>query len=161
MALKSLIPVGRERRSQPAALRPFYSLQREIDRLFDEFGRGFPDFAFGVPDESFGADITPRMNVSETDKAIELTGLEKGDVELNVADDVLTIRGEKKVEKDETKKDYRLIERSYGSFARRLQLPTGVDPAAITAEIANGVLKVTVPKPAPAVTKRIDVKPAA
>src|SRR4051812_34819951 len=74
MALRSLIPVGRERRPQPAPLSSgFVSLQREIDRLFDEFTRGFPDFAFMSPAGLPIADITPRMNVSESDKAIELT----------------------------------------------------------------------------------------
>jgi len=158
MNLKSLIPVGRDR-GIAAPANPFMSLQREIDRLFDDFTRGFPTFGNGK------ADLLPSMDVTETDKQIEITaelpGLEEKDVQINVADNLLTIRGEKKAEKEEKDKDYRLIERSYGSFERTLELPDGVNADAIQASIAKGVLKVTVPKPAPAQSKKIDVKAAA
>ena len=161
MNLKSLIPVGRDRGiAAPAS--PFMSLQREIDRLFDDFTRGFPTFASVGNGKS---DLLPSMDVTETDKAIEITaelpGLEEKDVQINLADNLLTIRGEKKAEKEEKDKNYRLVERSYGSFERTLQLPDGVNTDAIQASIAKGVLKVTVPKPAPAQSKKIDVKAAA
>ncbi len=161
MNLKSLIPVGRDRRVATPA-NPFMSLQREIDKLFDDFTRGFPSFP------SFGNgkfELVPSIDVSETDKAIEITaelpGLEEKDVQVNVADNLLTIRGEKKAEKEEKDKNYRLIERSYGSFERTLELPDGVNADAIQASMSKGVLKVTVPKPAPAQSKKIDVKAAA
>jgi HSP20 family protein len=103
--------------------------------------------------------------VTETDKQIEITaempGLEERDVQVNLADNVLTIRGEEKAEKEEKDKTYRLVERSYGSFVRSLELPEGVNADAIKASIDKGVLKVTVPKPAPAQVKKIDVKAAA
>ena len=161
MNLKSLMPVGRDRGiAAPAS--PFMSLQREIDRLFDDFTRGFPSF----PSFSDGKSaMLPSMDVTETDKEIEITaelpGLEEKDVQINVADNLLTIRGEKKAEKEEKDKDYRLIERSYGSFERTLELPDGVNADAIQASIAKGVLKVTIPKPAPAQSKTINVKAAA
>jgi len=158
MNLKSLIPVGRDR-GIAAPANSFMSLQREIDRLFDDFTRGFPTFGNGK------ADLLPSMDVTETDKQIEITaelpGLEEKDVQINVADNLLTIRGEKQAEKEEKDKDYRLIERSYGSFERTLELPAGVNTDAIQASIAKGVLKVTVPKPAPAQSKKIEVKAAA
>ena len=158
MNLKSLIPVGRDR-GIAAPANPFMSLQREIDRLFDDFTCGFPAFGNGK------SDLLPSMDVTETDKQIEITaelpGLEEKDVQINVADNLLTIRGEKKAEKEEKDKDYRLIERSYGSFERTLELPDGVNADAIQASIAKGVLTVTVPKPAPAQSKKIDVKAAA
>ncbi|WP_370455213.1 Hsp20/alpha crystallin family protein [Pseudolabrys sp. FHR47] len=107
----------------------------------------------------------PSIDVVETDKEIEITaelpGLEEKDVQLNVADNLLTIRGEKKAEKEDKGKDYRIVERSYGAFERTLELPPGVDADAIKASIAKGVLTVTVPKPAPAQAKKIEVKPAA
>ena len=87
--------------------------------------------------------------------------MEEKDVQINVVDNVLTIRGEKNAEKEEKGKNHRLIERSYGSFERRLELPDGVNVDAIKANIAKGVLKVSVPKPAPAQVKKIDVKVAA
>jgi HSP20 family protein len=158
MNLKSLIPVGRDRGVASAA-NPFVSLQREIDRLFEDFTHGFPSLAGN------GAALVPSMDVTETDKEIEITaelpGLEEKDVQINVADNLLTIRGEKKAEKEEKDKNYRLIERSYGAFARTLELPDGVNADAIKASISKGVLKVTVPKPAPAQAKKIEVKSAA
>ena len=161
MNLKSLIPVSRDR-SLMGSGSAFTSLQREIDRLFEDFGRGFPNLpAFG----GNGAKLMPSIDVTETDKEIEITaelpGLEEKDVQINVADNLLTIRGEKKAEKEEKDKNYRLVERSYGSFERTLELPEGVNADAIKANIAKGVLKVTVPKPAPAQVKKIDVKAAA
>jgi len=160
MNLKSLIPVGRERNVARRDPYPFTSLQREIDRLFEDFTRGFPTISASAP-----AELMPSMDVTETDKEIELTaelpGLEEKDVQINLTDNMLTIRGEKKAEKEQKDKDYRLIERSYGSFMRSLELPTGINPDAIKATIDKGVLKVTVPKPAPAVAKKIDVKSAA
>jgi HSP20 family protein len=157
MDLKSLIPVGRNRNVARREWNPFDTLQREIDRLFDDFGRGSPVFR--------AAGLTPTIDVTETDKEIEITaelpGLEEKDVEVNVADNVLTIRGEKKADKEEKNKNYQIVERSYGAFARTVELPDGVDPDAIKASIAKGVLKVTVPKPAPAKTKKVEIKTAA
>ncbi len=159
MNLRSLMPVGRDR-NVARSDNPFMSLQREIDRLFDDFTRGFPAFSTGGAGE-----MLPSVDVTETDKQIEITaelpGLEEKDVQVNFADNVLTIRGEKKAEKEEKDKTFRLIERSYGSFVRSLELPDGVDANAIKASIEKGVLKVTVPKPAPAQVKKIDVKTAA
>jgi HSP20 family protein len=157
MTLKSLIPVGSDRGMTRPMSNPFSALQQEIDRLFDGFSRGFSGFP--------AREMMPSMDLSETDKEIEITaelpGLEEKDIQLNVADNVLTIRGEKKNEREETKKDYHLVERSYGSFTRAVQLPDGVNADGIKAVMSKGVLKVTVPKPAPAQTKKIDIKAAA
>ncbi|SRR6266404_2114453 len=157
MTLKSLIPVGSERGVTRPSSNPFSALQQEIDRLFDGFSRSFSGFA--------SRDMMPSMDLSETDQEIEITaelpGLEEKDIQLNLADNVLTIRGEKKSEREENKKDYHLVERSYGSFTRAVQLPEGVNPDSIKAVMSKGVLKVTVPKPAPAQTKKIDIKTAA
>jgi HSP20 family protein len=107
----------------------------------------------------------PRMDIGESDKAIEinaeLPGLEKKDVELKVSDNLLTIRGEKKNLREEKNKDYHLIERSYGSFLRSVEFPAGANIDNITAEIDNGVLKVTERKPAPKQTKQIEIRSAA
>lgn len=160
MNLRSLIPIGRGRLSPWArTYDPFTSLQREVERVFEDFARGFP--AFAAPT----TELTPKMDASETDKEFELTfelpGLEEKDVDINVADNVLTVRGEKKAEKEQKDKNYRTVERSYGSFVRSVELPDGIDPDAIKATITKGVLKVTVPKPAPAVTKKVEIKAAA
>lgn len=156
MDTKSVVPVGTQRAITRRDTNPFSFLQQEIDRLFEGVTRNIPGFA---------TTTMPSMDISETDKAIEimaeLPGLEKKDVELNVADNLLTIRGEKKNEREEKNKDYHLVERSYGSFSRSVELPAGVKVEDISAEIANGVLTVTVQKPAPKQTKQIEIKSAA
>ena len=78
-----------------------------------------------------------------------------------VLDNLLAIRGEKKNQREQKDRDYHLIERSYGSFPRTVQLPQGIDADAIKATLPKGVLKVTVPKSSPAQAKKIEVKPAA
>jgi HSP20 family protein len=92
-----------------------------------------------------------------------MPGLERKDINISLEDDVLTIRGEKKVEtkQDDKNKNYHVAERSYGVMVRAIQLPPGIDPAGIQATMSNGVLKVTIPKPAKAEPKKIEVKEAA
>jgi HSP20 family protein len=159
MGLRPLIPVGRER---GLASQPFLSLQREIERLFDDFTRGVPALTAAGTN---GGKLMPVTDLSETDKEIEITaelpGLEDKDVTISLADNLLTIRGEKKAEKEQKDTNYRMVERSYGAFERTIELPEGVNPDTIKATIAKGVLTVTVPKPAPAQAKTIAVKPAA
>lgn len=159
MNLRSLIPIGREKSmARRSAADPFMTLHQEIDRLFDDFMRGWPAI-------DRAAEFVPQMDVTESDKEIEITvelpGLEEKDLQVNVADNILTITGEKKAEKEEKNKNYRLYERSYGSFSRSIELPAGIDADAIKASLSNGVLKVTVPKPAPAQVKKVEVKAAA
>jgi HSP20 family protein len=155
---KAAVPSSVDRPLSRHESSPFAFLQQEIDRLFDGFSRNFPIFAT--------ADSTvPRMDVSETDKTIEvsaeLPGLEAKDIQLGLVDNVLTVSGEKKSEREEKQKDYHLIERSFGSFSRSVQLPEGVKAEDVSAEIAKGVLKVTVKKPVPKQKKQIEIKTAA
>ena len=156
MRLRSLIPS----RDGGALMRPnfgLFGLHREIDRLFSEFAQGVgPNGA---------QNIVPNIEISETDKAIEVTaempGLERKDVEISVDDDTLTIRGEKKVEENRKDRNVQLSERSYGVFVRVLQLPPGIDPSSVQATMSNGILKLTIPKPAQSEPKKIEVKDAA
>ena len=126
---------------------PFGSLQRDMERLFEDFSR---DFGWGPP-AAAGAGMAPRVDVSETDSEIkieaELPGVDEKDVEVVLSNGRLTIKGEKKQEKEEKKKDYHMVERSYGSFARSIALPFQADPDKVKATFAKGVLNVTVPKP--------------
>jgi HSP20 family protein len=160
MNLKSLIPIGRGRISSwTRTCDPFTRLRREVELVFEEFSPGFSTCAAPA------TELTPKMDAGESDKEFELTfelpGLEEKDVEINVTDNVLTVRGEKKAEKEQKEKDCRVTERSYGSFTRSVELPEGTDSDAIKATITKGVLNVTVPKPVPAVTKKVDIKSAA
>lgn len=157
----------------PRPWRPFESLRREIDRLFDDFdggrrgpfGRSLFDIQpFWSREPTWTA--VPAVDVAETDKAYEITaelpGIDEKNVEVKLADGVLTIKGEKEEEKEEKKKDYYLSERSYGSFQRSFQVPTGVDADKIEAAFKKGVLTVTLPKTAEAQNseKKIAVKAA-
>jgi HSP20 family protein len=106
----------------------------------------------------------PAVDVTETDKAYEVTaelpGMDEKNIEVNVANGVLTIKGEKEEEKEEKKKDYYLQERSFGSFQRTFQVPEGVDTDKIEASFKIGLLTVTLPKTAEAqkAAKNIEVK---
>ncbi|PAY09595.1 heat-shock protein [Bradyrhizobium sp. UFLA03-84] len=132
-----------------------FGLHREIDRLFNEFAQGTG--ANGAP-----AKLIPNIDIAETDKAIEVSaempGLERKDIDISIEDDTLTIRGEKKIEEDQKDKNVQHSERSYGVFMRVLQLPAGVDPSKVEAVMSNGVLKITIPKPAKPEPKKIEVK---
>jgi len=106
----------------------------------------------------------PAVDVSETDKAYEITaelpGMDEKNVEVKVANGVLSIKGEKQEEKEEKKKDYYKRERNFGSFERSFQVPDGVDTDRIEASFKKGVLLVTLPKSAEAqkAEKKIAVK---
>jgi HSP20 family protein len=162
MKTKSVVPASRERPLASIWGEPFVSLQQEIDRLFDDFG-----MRFGGDVDVAGAKtgLVPTMDVVETDKAFELTaelpGLEEKDVSIDLADNVLTIKGEKKSDREEKGANFRRVERRYGSFMRAIELPAGVKPDSIEAKLAKGVLTVTIPKPEKAATKSIAVKSAA
>ena len=153
MRLTSLVPF---RESGGGLMRPdfgLFGLHREIDRLFSEFAQGMGQS---------GAKIIPNIEISETDKAIEVSaempGLERKDVEISIEDDTLTIRGEKK--ESQKDKNVQLSEPSYGVFLRVLQLPSGIDPSSVQATMSNGVLKIVIPKPAKPEPKKIEVKDA-
>jgi HSP20 family protein len=160
--IRSLVPF----RDRGGLVRPevalFGSLHREIDCLFDDFARGF-----SIPGPQGNVGLTPSIDVSETDKEIEITaelpGLERKEIEISLDDNVLTIRGEKKFQeeqKDEKNKNYRMSERSYGMFYRTMEQPNGIDPASIQATMSKGVLKITVAKPEPSKAKKIEIKEA-
>src|SRR3977135_2706170 len=156
MKLRSLIPF----RESGALMRPdfgLFGLHREIDRLFSEFAQGIGPS--GVQS------IVPNMRIAETDKtsevSAEMRGRERKDGEISIDDDTLTIRGEKKVEESQKDKNVQLSERCYGVFVRVLQLPPGIDPASVQATMSNGILKLTIPKPAKSEPKKIEVKEAA
>jgi HSP20 family protein len=147
---------------QPGAVSPWRGMHDEIDRMMSGFfGSGFGRFPTRLFDfeplprqAAMAGALTPRVDVTETDQEIqlsaELPGMEEKDVELLVQDDVLTIRGEKKLEKEEKKKNYHVVERQYGSFQRSYELPDIVDQEKIAAKFDKGVLQVTLPKTAKA-----------
>jgi HSP20 family protein len=137
--------------------RPLVNLRREIDRLFDDWGSSwrmpsarslFDVEPFLRGDTSWGK--VPAVDIADTDKAYEITaelpGMDEKNVEVKLAGGVLTIKGEKNEEKEETKKDYHLSERRYGSFQRSFTVPDGIDADKIDATFKDGVLTVCLPK---------------
>lgn len=153
---------------------PFFSLRREMDRLFDDFGRGFLQFPtrrsiFDV-EPFLGREVTwesaPAVDIAESEKAFELTaelpGMDEKNIEVKVANGNLIIKGEKQQEKEEKKKDYYMRERNFGSFERRFEVPESVDADKIEASFKKGVLTLTLPKKLEArkPAKKIEVKAA-
>lgn len=167
----SKIPVTQEKTTVPPPTiqpwQPLESLHHAIDRLFDDFGRGWPSFRgpqrAGEPLWQQGL-TTPAVDVTEDEKAYEITaelaGMDEKNIEVKVADGTMTIKGEKTEEKEEKKKDYYLHERHFGSFQRSFALPKGVDTNKIEATFKKGVLTVTLPKSAETQKsqKKIEVK---
>jgi len=159
----SQVPVKKEKVvPQPAesarAWHPLESLWEEVDRVFEDFGRGFPRWPFRRNRFSLehfwpagmASGLAPAVDVADKDNGFEITaelpGLDEKNVEVTVANDILTIKGEKKEEKEEKEKDYYRSERRYGSFERSFELPAGVDQNKIEAKFEKGVLKITMPK---------------
>src|SRR3712207_339589 len=128
---------------------PFLALHRDVNRLFDEAFRGMPAPG-GHQQGSSGNIVHAHMNVSETEREIrimaELPGVTQDDVEVTLDDDVLTIRGEKRVEQRDEKENFHFVECSYGTFQRALRLPYPIDPEQVQANFEHGVLTVTLPK---------------
>jgi HSP20 family protein len=132
------------------------SMKSEMDRLFDRFAElrwnEFP--ALG--------DWAPSMDVSETRDSVvckvEVPGMEQKDIQISLQESLLTIKGEKKQEKEEKDEHYHRVERSYGAFTRSLRLPVAVDAGKVTATVKSGVLTVTLPKTTAARGTTIPVK---
>src|SRR5512135_1131995 len=133
-------------------------LRREMDRLFEDFFA--PRAWFGG--RPWEAEWSPAVDVSETPEAVtvkaEVPGLDPKDIDISLVGDVLTIKGEKKSEREEKKENYHLVERSYGSFSRSLRLPAAVDIDQIDAKYDKGVLTITCPKKEPVKPKAITIK---
>ena len=135
--------------------RPFESFRTEIESLHRDLDRAFESMwsGFGpslLADTWSSERVVPRLDVSEDEKtvhvSVELPGMDEKDVAVSLADRVLTIRGEKKEEKEKKDKDVYRRERAYGSFRRSLELPIEVDAAKIEARFRNGVLTIDLPK---------------
>ncbi len=176
MAKVEKVPVTTESKptTPPTAMqawRPFEGLRREVDRLFEDFTMNplrlpFRRPAFDIEPfwqaESWIA--APAVDLVEKEKAFELTaelpGLDEKNVEVKVANGVLTIKGEKQEDKEEKNKDFHMRERRFGSFERALRIPETVDADKIEASFKKGVLSVTLPKTVEAQkpVKTIEVK---
>mgnify|MGYP003628789960 CR=1 FL=1 len=159
----------------PATTDVFNDLRQEMNRVFDNFLTGFPRFPFGRDPfdiASFSTQIggaefrAPAVDVTENDTAFhvtaELPGLSEGDVSVSLNDGMLTIKGEKKEEREEKADNRHLSERRFGSFQRSFRVPANVDVDKISGNFSNGVLALTLPKGAKPESKerKIEIKAA-
>jgi len=168
------MPVRNEGKAadRPAEWRPFESLRREVDRLFEDFQLGSWRLPFGgglfdgQPLWRGEVGKAPAVDIVDTDKAYEITaelpGMDESNIDVKFSDGTLTIKGEKRDDKEEKKKGYYLSERRYGAFQRSFGVPDGVDADKIEANFKNGVLTVTLPKTSQAQKseKKIAIKAA-
>ena len=166
------MPVRNEGKAadRPTEWRPFESLRREVDRLFEDFQLGSWRLPFGgglfdvQPLWRGEIGKAPAVDIVDTDKAYEITvelpGLDESNIDVKFSDGTLTIKGEKRDEKEEKKKGYYLSERRYGSFQRSFQLPLSIDRDKVAADFSKGVLTIALPKTAEAQKpqKKIEVK---
>lgn len=138
---KRNVPVRREEYNDP-----FTVLQREMNRMFDN---SFEDFGLTRWDET-ASGFYPQIDVKETDKEFqviaELPGMDEKDIDISVSDDVLTLRGEKRLEREEKEDNFYRMERSYGAFHREIPLPAEVDANHVEAVYKKGVLTIHLPK---------------
>jgi HSP20 family protein len=138
--------------------RDLLSLQERMNKLFEESllqtGKERQDISI--------AGWSPAMDVMESDEEIvlkaELPGIELKDVEVLIKDNILTLRGERKFEKEEEKENYHRIERSYGAFQRSFTLPSTVEQEKVKAKMKDGVLEVRLPKAKGEKSKKIEIE---
>lgn len=137
---------------------PALALQQNVSRLIDDFFSATP-FSLLAGE---GGTYMPKVDVTETDKEIrvsaELPGMTEKDIDVSVARDILTIKGEKKSEHEEKKGSYYRMERQWGSFERSIPIPEEVDSEKVDAKFSNGVLTVTMPKLKESTTNRKKIK---
>ncbi len=157
---------GKSKKSAAKAgeiITPLASLREEIDNIFERFSEDWPSFpklfgkgwTYPVADLERRVklprfEITPRVDVSENDDTytitVELPGMTEKDIDVTLSDDSLAIKGEKKEEREEKKKNYHVCERSYGTFQRTFRVPSGVDHGKVDATYSKGVLNIILPK---------------
>jgi len=154
MAIKDLVPrFNRGRGNAPARRNewdPFREFQRDMNRLFDDFFGDFPAMSGRGDGLLASTEFSPRVDVSETDKAVkisaELPGMDEKDITVEMDDTAITIRGERRSETEDKGKNWFRREQSYGSFRRVIPLPVRVDGTKAKAKFKKGILSITVEK---------------
>ena len=148
--------IERYRRRTPDKWEPLWALrglQNEVDRLFADFSGEATEFNF--------ASLTPALDLVDTSDdlkvKVELPGISKEDVDITINDGLLTVKGEKKAEREEKEANRYYVERRYGSFSRTITLPAKVKADKVKAKFTNGVLEIVLPKAEEEKVKRVHV----
>ena len=142
----------------------FDAMRREMDDMLGRFEQGWPRWPSLFRRGDGGELMVPDLDIHENSREItveaDLPGIEEKDVAVSLANGVLTIKGERKHEREEKKENYYLAERSFGAFERALRLPDTVDEGKVEARFDKGVLKVTAQKKPEAVKaeRKIEIK---
>lgn len=135
------------------------TLQRQMNRLFESFAGRTPMLPF--EEEITGWEFGPPVDIIEDEQKlqfkVEVPGIEEKDIKVEVENNVLTVCGERKIEKDVKEENFRRMERHYGAFTRSFTLPPSVDAEKIEANYSNGILAIQMPKRAEAKPKQIKV----
>lgn len=137
-------------------LMPGWGMGNQMDRVFDRMAEARWDDVPAV------GDWAPSLDISETKDSlvakIEVPGMEQKDIQISLHENLLTIKGEKRHERDDKEERYLRVERAYGLFLRSIRLPVAVDPNKVTAAFKNGLLTVTLPKTSAAEGTTIPIK---
>jgi HSP20 family protein len=132
-------------------------LQDRMNRLFDDAGRG----GWRADEPAATTTWSPAVDIFETEGEIivkaELPGVDRKDIALNLENNVLTLKGERRFEKETKEENYHRIERAYGAFSRAFSIPTTVDEEKIRADYRDGILKIALPKKEQAKPKQIRI----
>lgn len=160
-----IVPTKGEQKPAPRRVEDIFdTMRREIDTIFDRWlggPSGFPS-ALSLPRAAMPSD--PRMDVTETASEYvieaELPGVDEKDVSVTIQNGIVSLRGEKKQEREEKTDNYHLTERSFGSFERAVRLPETADQSKVDAQFTNGVLRIAIAKRADAIKpeRRIEIK---
>jgi HSP20 family protein len=137
--------------------RELNTLQDRVNRLFHESFRASEGSDESLATSSFAPAVDVYEDEHNTTLKIEVPGIDEKDIDVRIENNVLTVHGERKFEKEEKEENYRRIEREYGSFTRTFTLPTTVDTESVTANYDKGVLKIQLAKKAEAKPKQIKV----
>lgn len=132
--------------------------ERNIWKIYDEFFKDFSNIDIFLPrllrgDNSINLKVLPRVDISENDQEYiveaDLPGVKEEDLDISSSNDTLTIKGNRESKEEEIKRDYHLMERSYGSFDRTITLPENIELEKINAIFENGIVKIKIPKKEP------------
>lgn len=155
MTRRDLIPVDKKKDD---SLFPLAAMRQQMDDVFDRFLRNWDVFPSSPSYTLSSLSPVPSLDVSETDKDVcikaELPGMEQQDVKIEVNQNQLTLRGEKRSEKEDKDESYWMKEIAYGNFSRTLTLPFDIDPDKAKASFSKGILTLTIEKPHEAVSPK-------
>ena len=139
-------------------LQQLLKLRDRMNRLFEDSMTRFSSFGEGNPVGHWTPPADVHEEAGRLVVRVELPGMRREDVDLTVDEGTLVLRGERSMEAGHRPEDYHRLERSYGPFLRSFRLPLGIDSAAVKAEMHDGILVVTIPKPSGGTASKVQIR---